>query len=38
MNKKFDETIHSLVEEINYLMADIYRDNDDVLNDSGYQK
>ena len=31
MNKKFDETIHSLVEEVNHLMADIYKDNDDVV-------
>ena len=38
MNKNFDETIHSLVEEINDLMAEIYRDNEDVLNGSGYQK
>jgi hypothetical protein len=29
MNKKFDETIHSLVEEVNHLMTDIYSDNDD---------
>ena len=32
MNKKFDETIHSLVEEVNHLMGDIYKDNDDVVN------
>ena len=31
MNKKFDETIQTFVEEINNLMADIYRDNEDAI-------